>query len=130
MAEPNVYVVPGATEVEMYLRNYTYAAALTHLANLAVVLFTDLNRLGYKHLGSLRKLMEDGSGSSNITPGQMLYADANGRAVGSSGVTISGGFLTLTGTTFNLGNGFSLVTSSTAFELYKDGIPTGWGYSV
>lgn len=119
----NVTQVGGATQIELYFRNYTYATALSDLNDLEMVLFTDLDRLGYKNASSsLRKLLEDASGSSNITEGCILYADANGRATFNANFKIDGsGYIELPEFPY----GWSFNGTATTFEIYKDGSPIG-----
>lgn len=119
----NVTQVSGATEIELYFRNYTYATALSDLNDLEMVLFTDLDRLGYKNAdSSLRKLLEDASGSSNITEGCILFADADGRATFDADFKVDGdGYITLPEFPY----GWSFHATADMFEIYKDGSPIG-----
>lgn len=118
----NITEIEGATEIELYFRNYTYATALSDLNSLEAVNFTDLDRVGYKNTsGSLRKFMEDASGSSNIPANRILYTDANGRATSLAGFTFDGTAVMLPAFSY----GWSFHITSTTFELYKDGADIG-----
>lgn len=119
----NINQVPGATEIELYFRNYTYATALSDLSNGEMVLFTDLERLGYRDFsGSLRKIVEESSGSSNITEGCILYADSDGRATFDADFKVDGdGYINLPEYPY----GWSFNFTATGIEIYKDGSPTG-----
>jgi hypothetical protein len=118
----NITQISGATEIELYFRNYTYASALSDLNNLCAVLYTDLVRVGYKDpSGTLRKFMEDASGSSNIPASRILYTDANGRATSSSTLTYDGTSITLPAFAY----GWSFHITADKFELYKDGSDIG-----
>jgi hypothetical protein len=136
----NVHVIEGATEIELYFRNYTYATALSDLNNLENVFFTDLDRFGYKawsgtpKAGSLRKFLEDASGSSNIPDESVLFANSDGRATFDSDFSFDGTDLLVPGGTvlaisdsgeIPLANGFSLVVTATGIDIYKDDSYTG-----
>ncbi|MFA5714654.1 MAG: hypothetical protein WC998_02855 [Candidatus Paceibacterota bacterium] len=126
MAE-NVTQIEGATEVEIYLRNYPYAAAITDMAALCEIYLTDLDRRAYKNaVGSLRKYMEDSTGSTNIPENRLLYSDENGRVTYDENFTINDGVITLLNG-IGLGNGWAWVTTGTSCYLYKDGEFTGFG---
>lgn len=87
----NVTQISGATEIELYLRNYTYATALSDLPKLSMVLFTDLDKLGYKNAAeTLRKILEDASGSSNTPEDRIFFADSAGRAASSEDLEFDG----------------------------------------
>jgi len=118
----NVTEISGATEIELYFRNYTYATALSDLDPLEMVNFTDLDRVGYKNTsGSIRKFMEDSTTNSNIPANRILYTDANGRATSNSGLTFDGTSLALPAFQY----GWSFHVTSTKMEIYKDGAPIG-----
>lgn len=128
----NITQIPGATEVEIYFRNYTYATAVSDLAALAGVHFTDLDRLGYKNTGgTLRKLMEDASGSSNIPDESVLIADSNGRVTFDANLTWDGTDLTIgSGYAATLSDGWSFHCTSTTLEIYKNGAQIGNGIII
>ena len=87
----NVTEISGATEIEMYFRNYTYSTALSDLPQLSMVLFTDLDKLGYKNAAeTLRKILEDASGSTNTPEERIFFADSAGRATSSDDLKFDG----------------------------------------
>ena len=87
----NVTVISGATEIKMYFRNYTYATALSDLPQLSMVLFTDLDKIGYKNAAStLRKFLEDASGQTNTPEDRVFFADSAGRAANSEDLEFDG----------------------------------------
>jgi hypothetical protein len=134
----NINVIAGATEIELYFRNYTYATALSDLNNLESVFFTDINRYGYKawsstpKAGSLRKFLEDASGSVNIPATRVLFADSDGRATSDSDFNFDGTDLP-SGTVLAVSNGgevpfifgWSLVFTASGIDIYKNGVNTG-----
>jgi hypothetical protein len=118
----NITQISGATEIRLYFRNYTYASALSDLAALETVNFTDLDRVGYKNTaGTLQKFMEDASGSSNIPEGHILFADANGRATSEAGFEYDGSAITLPAFEY----GWSFHFTNTTMEIYKNGASIG-----
>jgi hypothetical protein len=119
----NITQIAGATEIELYFRNYVYADALTDLKALTAINFTDLDRVGYKNTGgTLNKFMEDSSGSSNIPANRVLYTDANGRATSSSALTFDGTTFVFP---FTYPYGWSFHFTPTTFEIYKDDADIG-----
>ncbi|MCO4819777.1 MAG: hypothetical protein KC517_09145 [Bacteroidetes bacterium] len=83
---PNVTVIAGASQVDWYLGNYTYADIVASMENLKFKLATDLNRFVYKNAaGTSYKLMADGSTTSNIPINSVLFADTNGAAINDTG---------------------------------------------
>lgn len=118
----NVTTITGATGVRLYFRNYSYSSALSDLAALETVHFTDLDRVGYKNTaGTLRKFLEDASGATNIPANRVLYTDGNGRATYATNFLYDGTSLTLPPFT----NGWSFNCTATKFEVYKDGAAIG-----
>lgn len=112
----NVTQVPGATEVEIYFRNYSYATALSDMDPLEFVLFTDLDKCGYKNAaGSLHKFLEDASGSSNIPANSILFTDANGRATYDPSFTFDGTSISIGSWSFPYG--WELVITPLKFAL-------------
>ena len=121
----NVTEISGATQIELYHRNYAYATAYSDLSALSEVYFTDIDRRGYKNTaGTLRKYLEDSSGGTNIPEGSVLFTDADGRATFSSDILVTDGGLTITNG-LDLGNGWTWETTAPSCELLKDGSPSG-----
>jgi hypothetical protein len=97
-AVTNETTISGATGVQIYLRNYSYANLALSMPRLSIGLATDNNRLVYKNsAGTTFKLLTDASGASNATAGRIFYSDANGAATSSSGLTYDGSTLDVAG---------------------------------
>jgi hypothetical protein len=97
-AVPNETTISGATGVQIYLRNYSYANLSLSMPRLSIGLATDNNRLVYKNsAGTMFKLLTDASGASNAASGRIFYSDANGAATSSSGLTYDGSTLDVAG---------------------------------
>lgn len=87
----NVTTIPGATAIQFYFRNYTYANLALDLPILSMGLATDLNKLVYRNsIGNMYKIMVDASGSSNTPQNRVFYADVNGSATASTNFTFNG----------------------------------------
>lgn len=76
----NVTSVPGTTKIQLYYRNYTYATAVTDLADLLPVLITDRERVGYAFGGTVRTFLEESDPSTAIAEHAVIIADADGKA--------------------------------------------------
>ena len=77
----NVLPISGATEIQFYNRNYTYADALTDLPDISMIIFSDLNVFGFRDTGgTVKKCLCDASGSSTAIQDSIFFADANGEA--------------------------------------------------
>lgn len=129
----NIQERTGAAKVSIWMRNYPYSSAVSDLYNLTMVYLTDLGKLAYKNghpdlkNGTLRKLLEDSSGSSNIPENSFIYADSNGRATFSEYVyfdAVNERLISEKG--IDLGNGFVLSTTSEYLEITHNGNDIGW----
>jgi hypothetical protein len=97
-AVTNETTISGATGVQIYLRNYSYANLALSMPRLSIGLATDNNRLVYKNsAGTMYKLLTDASGASNAAPGRIFYSDANGAATSGAGLTYDGSTLDVNG---------------------------------
>lgn len=77
----NVYPVSGATEIQFYNRNYTYANALTDLPDISMIIFSDLNVLGFADtLGNVKKCLCDASGASTAITDSIFFSNSSGEA--------------------------------------------------
>lgn len=135
----NVHEISGATEIERYFRNYTYATALSDMNNIQQAYFTDIDRCGYKawsetpRAGSMRKFMEDSSGRTNISAESVLFADANGRATfdedfnfDGTDLVVGGNRVAVEGDAAIVGaEGWEIRFTSTGVDLYRNDVYTG-----
>ena len=81
----NVTVIPGATQIGYYFRNYTYADMLTDLPFLAQGWATDLAKPMVRGAsGAPLKVMLDASGATNMSSGQVPKSDSDGALVAST----------------------------------------------
>jgi hypothetical protein len=83
--------VTGATGVQFYLRNYSYANLVLGMPTLSIGLATDNNRLCYKNsTGTLYKVLLDGSGATNTPANRIFYSNSSGIATSGAGLTFDG----------------------------------------
>jgi len=102
----NVVKISGATEVDFYLGNYSYADIVASMENLKIKIASTLQRVCWKDsAGTTHKLLEDASGASALTQNTVLIVNSSGQATSSakfthnltSGNTAIGGDLAITG---------------------------------
>lgn len=87
----NVQVISGATEVNIFRRNYPYFTAITEQPILTFNIFSDLQVLGFKDsLDNLKKVLVDASGSTAATAEEVFFANSDGEATTSSNLTFDG----------------------------------------
>jgi len=89
----NVTVISGAFPFNYYFRNYAYATMSADMGPLQMGQITDLNgHIGFKNTaGTLKKLMCDASGASNMTQASVPFTDANGELTSDSGLQYTAG---------------------------------------
>ena len=111
----NVTTIPGTDPISFYLRNYTWADALTSQPSLTLNWITDLSKLAVKGpTGDPKKLLVDASGASAIPTGAVLRADSDGE-MEASDITDTGSGITL-GTSATIGTGATGVDYSLTFD--------------
>lgn len=87
----NVYPIAGASEVNIFRRNYPYTTALTDQPVLTLNIFSDLEVLGFKDSADvLKKCLLDASGSSTATDEEVFFSNADGEATTSTNLTFDG----------------------------------------
>lgn len=127
----------GATEVSLFLQNYAYSLAVTDMYNCRMMYLTDIDRIGYKggdpnlNTGTLRKFVEDASGSSNIVENSILFTDSAGRATSSLNITRDGTedrIISENG--IDLGNNWTIETTPTSLSIKNNGVAIGFEFTL
>lgn len=113
----NEIIVPGAEEVNLYLRNYSYADMLTDLPIISLGLANDLSRLVYNTGSAILKIMVDASGSSNH-PDNLVMVTGSGGAADVSDIT-STELNTLSGIESNIQNQLNERIENYALSFYN-----------
>ena len=105
----NVVPISGATEVNIYRRNYPYATAVAQQPILTLNIFSDLEILGFKDSAdNLKKCLCDASGSSATPAERIFFADSAGEADSSSDLTFDGSELYVQGEAVQHGSALTL----------------------
>lgn len=125
VATNNTTIVPGASQVKIYLGNYPYSQILT-MPYLSLRLASDINRLFYSDVaGVKRKIMVDATGSTNTPTNRIFYSDANGAATSNAGLLFDGTNFTAPNlTTAGLVDGVDVSAFKTSYDGHNHGTGT------